>query len=137
MIGMQKDTHLRELQSKFKSVKDGQIRAKSNMQAMNHNMLNKNSSFYNERINQRHNETQQVNQTTELLRQQEEELLAKLQRTYANEQKHIMLLNDTVKKSPVRHTQMKADNVTDFFHNPKMAIKKQMPIGGRAQTSQQ
>ena len=69
MIGMQKDTHLRELQSKFQNVKNGQIRAKSNMQLMNNSMLNKNSSFYNERINKTHNETQQVNQTTELLRQ--------------------------------------------------------------------
>lgn len=130
MIGMQRDMNLREKQMSYQAVKDGQNRAKSNFMQMNNTMMGKNSSFYNERIQGRHSETNAVSQTTELLKKQEEELLAKLQRTYASEKKTIQALNDTVKKSPVRHTQMKQDHVVDFMYKPEVAIKKQMPIGG-------
>ena len=64
--------------------------------------MNKNSSFYNERINNTNNATKQVCQTTEQLKKEEEELIARLQKTYASEKQTIQQLNATVKKSPVK-----------------------------------
>ena len=100
------------------------------------NMMDQSSSIYHDRIKERHNQSQMINETTELLKKREEELLDKLKRTYATEQNTIKLLNDTVKKSPIKYTKKMGGSAVDFFHKPDVAIKKQMPIIGDTKNNQ-